>query len=150
LAGVDWCLVLFDQSYFVKLSYRYGIDAITFLTLHMAFALPFYVVILVWAAKPAIWRSLSKRQWLSVVAMGLLGYYLSSIFDFAGLQLISAGLERLILFLYPTIVVLIGVWFFKKKVTIRVWPALAAAYADLLVPEGWYEPWVPHSIQWWP
>ncbi|MET0395163.1 MAG: DMT family transporter [Chitinophagaceae bacterium] len=93
------------------------VDAVSLLALRMLFSLPFYL--------GAAWLSsnrkgntrLTGRQWLSVVVLGLFGYYLSSLFDFLGLQYISAGLERLILFLYPTFVVLINAALFKEKIS---------------------------------
>lgn len=92
------------------------VDAVTLLALRMIFALPFYVAIGLFASKTTTSASFTKKQWVYVIGLGLAGYYLSSLFDFIGLQYISAGLERLILFLYPTFVVLINAAVFKQKI----------------------------------
>lgn len=91
------------------------IDAVTLLTLRMVFSLPFYLVAaLVISSREGNVR-MSGRQMTFTLALGILGYYLSSLFDFLGLQYISAGLERLILFLYPTFAVLITTFVFKQR-----------------------------------
>ena len=92
------------------------VDAVTLLALRMIFALPFYVAIGLFASKTTTSASFTKKQWVYVIGLGLAGYYLSSLFDFIGLQYISAGLERLILFLYPTFVVLMNAAVFKQKI----------------------------------
>lgn len=118
------------KAVFAKLAYRYAIDPIALLTLRMAFSLPFFAVAAAVAARRAESR-LSRREQLQIVALGILGYYLASVFDFWGLTYISAGLERLILFVYPTLVVLISALFLKKRVQRRqVW-ALLLTYAGI-------------------
>lgn len=100
------------KAIFIKLAYPYGVDAITLLTLRMALALPAFLGIALAArAKPI---GLTASGWLRLTGMGLLGYYGASILDFVGLQYISAGLERLILFTYPTLTILIGVFWHGK------------------------------------
>jgi drug/metabolite transporter (DMT)-like permease len=91
------------------------IDAVTLLALRMLFSLPFYVVAALLAQKQEKIR-LTQRQWWYIILLGLFGYYLSSLFDFLGLQYISAGLERLILFLFPTFTLLINATVFKEKI----------------------------------
>lgn len=81
----------------------------------MLFSLPFYIAIAWFASKKEGTVAISKKQWFYIALMGIFGYYISSLFDFIGLQYISAGLERLILFLYPTFAVLINTYFFKSK-----------------------------------
>lgn len=92
-------------------------DALTLLTLRMIFSLPFYLIaaFLVSGQKDNV--RFTTRQWVQVICLGLFGYYISSFLDFEGLQYISAGLERLILFLYPTFVVLINLFFFKQRIS---------------------------------
>jgi drug/metabolite transporter (DMT)-like permease len=90
-------------------------DAITLLMLRMTFSLPFYIGA-IWFARQEGHARLTTRQWLGVIGLGLFGYYLSSMFDFIGLQYVTAGLERLILFLYPTFAVLINAFVFKQPV----------------------------------
>ena len=98
------------KAIFVKLAYAAApIDPITTLSLRMLFALPLFL----WVGRNVLFSgpALSRRDWSMLVALGLLGYYGASILDFMGLQYISAGLERLILFTYPTITLMIGVLF---------------------------------------
>lgn len=110
--------ILFStKAIFVKLAFAAtNTDAITLLALRMVFALPFYLVIAFFYSNRESNVKFTTRQWFVVTAMGLIGYYLSSLFDFIGLQYISAGLERLILFLYPTFAVLLNAAVFKKKI----------------------------------
>ena len=92
------------------------IDALTLLTLRMVFSLPFFLGAAYLVSSKTGNVRLTKKQWIQIILLGLFGYYLSSYFDFVGLQYISAGLERLILFLYPTFVILINRIFFKQKI----------------------------------
>lgn len=104
------------KAIFVKLAFNSThVDAITLLSLRMLFSLPFYLFAAWLVTKKENVQPLSGKDWLLILAMGILGYYLSSLFDFIGLQYVSAGLERLILFLYPTFAVLINTFFFKTK-----------------------------------
>jgi drug/metabolite transporter (DMT)-like permease len=119
--------ILFSAKAIVaKLIYRYDVDAVTLITFRMLFSLPFFAAVAVWKARTA--TPLAKADHGKIVVMGLLGYYLSSFLDFLGLQYISAGLERLILFLTPSFVLLISVVFLHKKITSREWLALGTAY----------------------
>ena len=103
--------------------------AVTLLTLRMAFALPVFV----WVGLRESRRGppLGARDWSAVVVLGLLGYYGASIFDFVGLQYISAGLERLILFTYPTLTVLLGVFFLRQRFGRREAAAMALCYLGI-------------------
>lgn len=119
--------VLFSAKAIVaKLIYRYQVDAVTLIAFRMIFAFPFFAAIALWQAKnaPALQNSDRGR----IVLLGLLGYYLSSFLDFIGLQYISAGLERLILFLTPSFVLLTSALFLKKKISNIEWMALAISY----------------------
>jgi drug/metabolite transporter (DMT)-like permease len=107
------------------------IDALSLLALRMLFALPFYLIIAFWHHRQHQSASFTRRQWFKVLALGLLGYYVSSLLDFTGLQYISAGLERLILFLYPGFVILINALFFKQKITRLHVGALVLTYAGI-------------------
>ena len=91
-------------------------DALSLLMLRMLFSLPFYLGAVILAYRKAVYPTFTKKQWFAVMGLGLFGYYFSSLFDFLGLQYISAGLERLILFLYPTFSVLINAFVFKQPV----------------------------------
>lgn len=108
------------------------LDALTLLALRMLFALPFYIVIaIIVNSRKENNKKFTRIQWLQTIVIGLFGYYLSSLLDFEGLQYISAGLERLILFLYPSFAVLMNAFFFKQKVTsIQKW-ALLLTYAGI-------------------
>jgi drug/metabolite transporter (DMT)-like permease len=94
-----------------------SIDALTLLTLRMTFSLPFFLIAAFFVNKSPASAQLTKKQWIYIVILGLFGYYLSSYFDFVGLQYISAGLERLILFFYPIFVLLMNRWFFGQPIT---------------------------------
>jgi drug/metabolite transporter (DMT)-like permease len=118
------------KAIFVKLAYPYGVDAITLLMLRMAFSLPVFLWVGIAAAR-AGGPALTGGDWLRLTALGLLGYYGASILDFWGLQYISAGLERLILFTYPTLTVLIGVMFQGKSFSRREGFALVLCYLGI-------------------
>ncbi len=110
------------KAIFVKLAYAAApVEAVTLLALRMAFALPVFLWVGLHSSRGA--PQLSRRDWARVVILGLLGYYGASIFDFVGLRYISAGLERLILFTYPTLVILIGVLFLGHAIGRREWVA---------------------------
>jgi drug/metabolite transporter (DMT)-like permease len=108
-----------------------SIDALTLLTLRMVFSLPFYLAAAFLVSKKEGKIKMTRRQWLITLTLGLLGYYISSLFDFLGLQYISAGLERLILFLYPTFSVLINAFIFKQKLYRNQQLALLFTYAGI-------------------
>lgn len=108
-------------------------DALTLLTLRMVFSLPFYLVSAVISSNQKGNIRMSRKEWLYVVLLGLFGYYFSSLFDFIGLQYISAGLERLILFLYPTFAVLINVYFFKQPMSRSQKIALLLTYLGIAI-----------------
>lgn len=117
------------KAIFVKLAYPHGVDAITLLALRMGFALP--VFLWVGLAHQRAGASLSGGDWGRLFVLGCLGYYGASILDFWGLQFISAGLERLILFTYPTLTILIGVLFQGKTFSRREGIALALCYTGI-------------------
>jgi drug/metabolite transporter (DMT)-like permease len=106
-------------------------DALTLLTLRMLLSLPFYLLAAFWGSRQEGNIRMTRRQWTGVIVLGLLGYYVSSFFDFVGLQYISAGLERLILFLYPSFAVLINAVLFHQKISrVQYW-ALALSYTGI-------------------
>jgi len=117
------------KAIFVKLAYPYGVDAITLLALRMVFALPVFLWVGLTASRGM--PALSGRDWCGIVAMGLAGYYAASVFDFLGLQYISAGLERLILFTYPTLTLLFGMALTKRLVSRREVIALTLCYVGI-------------------
>ncbi len=118
------------KAIIVKLAYRYGVDAVTLIMYRMLFALPMFLALAWWAGQgkpPLSWRDIR-----AVIGLGFCGYYLASFLDFAGLLYISASLERLILYLNPTLVLLLGVVFFRRKVSRRQVIALGVSYAGVL------------------
>lgn len=117
------------KAIFVKLAYPYGVDAITLLALRMAFALPVFLWVGLTASRGM--AALTSRDWFGLVAMGLAGYYAASVFDFLGLQYISAGLERLILFTYPTLTLLFGMVMTRRLASRREVLALTLCYAGI-------------------
>lgn len=108
-----------------------GTDALTLLMLRMLFSLPFYLLAAVWSSRRESNVRMNRRQWGWVLALGLLGYYLSSYFDFVGLQYVSAGLERLILFIYPSLAVLINAFLFRQRISRAQRWALLLTYAGI-------------------
>lgn len=118
------------KAIFVKLAYRYGVDAETLLALRMGLSLPFFVVMGLVADARAT-RRMGGRDWLWMVALGFSGYYLSSYLDFLGLRYITAALERLILFLYPTLVIVLSALFLAKPIGRRTLVALALCYCGI-------------------
>ncbi|MEY8878315.1 MAG: DMT family transporter [Leptothrix sp. (in: b-proteobacteria)] len=122
------------KAIIVKLAYRHGVDAVTLLMLRMLFALPLFVALAWWSGrgKPA----LTARDWRVVLGLGFSGYYLASFLDFAGLAYISASLERLILYLNPTLVLLLGLVLFGRRIGWRQVAALAVSYAGVLAVFG--------------
>lgn len=115
----------------VKLAYRHGVDAATLLALRMLFSVPFFVAALWWTSRGA--TPLSRREHGLLVVIGLLGYYLASYFDFLGLQYISAALERLILYLNPTLVLLLSVLVLRRPVSRFDLIALLLSYGGILL-----------------
>ena len=104
---------------------------LTLIALRMLFSLPFYLAVAFYSGNKKENVKLTKKQWWQIIFTGLLGYYISSFLDFTGLQYVSAGLERLILFLYPTFAILINVYFFKEKISSVQKIALAITYAGI-------------------
>lgn len=124
--------ILFSAKAIVaKLLYRHHIDAVTLIAFRMMFSVPFFAAVAIWKARTE--PALTKGELAKITVMGLLGYYLSSFLDFLGLEHISAGLERLILFLTPSFVLLLSVLFLKRSITKLEWLALGTAYAGTVL-----------------
>jgi drug/metabolite transporter (DMT)-like permease len=122
------------KAIFVKLAYRETtVDAVTLLALRMIFSLPFFVVSAIASSRKSDNVKFTGKQWFYVALVGCLGYYVSSFLDFLGLQYISAGMERLVLFIYPTLVLLMSSLVFKSKVTRMQWMAVAITYVGLMI-----------------
>jgi drug/metabolite transporter (DMT)-like permease len=124
--------ILFSaKAVIVKLAYRYGVDAATLLTLRMALSLPFFIVALAWSSRGA--QPLSHTDHIRLIFIGLLGYYAASYLDFLGLQYVTAALERLILYLSPTLVVLLSSFVLRMHFGRYEWGALALCYGGILL-----------------
>ena len=106
------------KAIIVKLAYRYGVDAVTLVMYRMLFALPMFLAMAWWSGRGQ--ARLAWRDWLGILGLGFSGYYLSSFLDFWGLEYISASLERLILYLNPTLVLLLCCTG-ARSVTARAW-----------------------------
>ena len=118
------------KAILVKLAYQYGVDAETLLALRMAFSLPFFLA-MGWISAHRATRRLTLQDGAWLFGLGWLGYYLASYLDFLGLRYISASLERLILFVYPTLVVLLSALWLGPPLTRRVLGALALCYTGI-------------------
>lgn len=118
------------KAILVKLAYLDRVDAVTLLALRMAFSVPFFIGVALWARRQHA-EPLSRRDLLLVLVLGLIGYYLSSFLDFLGLQYVSAGLERLILFLYPTMTVILSTLLTRRAISRTVMAAMAVCYAGI-------------------
>ncbi|MFK7811282.1 MAG: DMT family transporter [Maribacter sp.] len=126
-------VILFSaKAVMVKLAYTYGIDHLTLLLFRMGFAFPFYVAIALYT-KSTTSGKINTKDYLWLFLFGFLGYYLASLFDFMGLQFLKAGLERIILFIYPTLVVLLSWLFFKKKLSRNQFFAILVTYFGVLI-----------------
>lgn len=113
----------------IKLGYEAApVSATTLLFLRMSLSLPFFAAVAWWLRREP---PLARRDWLGIVALGFLGYYLASLLDFLGLQYVPAGLGRLIMFLYPTLVVILSALFLSRRPTGRELAALAMTYAGI-------------------
>lgn len=125
--------VLFStKAIFVKLAYQEtDIDSVTLLALRMIFSLPFFVGAALVSSNRISNVKFTPRQWLYIAVIGCLGYYISSLLDFIGLQYVSAGIERLILFIFPTLVLLMSSVFFKERIKPFQWLALVVTYVGL-------------------
>jgi drug/metabolite transporter (DMT)-like permease len=118
------------KAIIVKLAYRYGVDAVTLIMYRMLFALPMFLILTWWAGRGK--PGLTWRDARAVLGLGFCGYYLASFLDFAGLRYISAGLERLILYLSPTLVLVLGVLKFQHKASRQQIVALGVSYAGVM------------------
>lgn len=122
-----------SKAVIVKLAYRYEVDSVSLLALRMLFSLPFYLFIAYRAERRGRRQGLrlTRKQWLQIALYGFLGYYLASLLDFLGLQYVTAGLERLILFIYPTLVLLISAIFLGRRIQRIQYLAVLVTYAGI-------------------
>jgi drug/metabolite transporter (DMT)-like permease len=121
------------KAILIKLAYAWTpIDAVTLLALRMIYATPFFLVMALWSTRRGT-PPTGRKDWIAILWLGFVGYYLASLVDFMGLQYVTAALERLMLYLYPTIVVVISAIFLKQRITGRILLALALSYAGILL-----------------
>ena len=122
------------KAILIKLAYAWApIDAVTLLALRMIYATPFFLLMALWSKRRRGMPPMARRDWIAILWLGFIGYYLASLVDFMGLQYVTAALERLMLYLYPTIVVVISALFLKQRITGRILLALALSYAGILL-----------------
>ncbi|KAF3999971.1 DMT family transporter [Glaciimonas immobilis] len=129
--GVVGAVLFSAKAIVAKLIYRYDVDAVTLIMFRMLFSFPLFAAVALWKARTE--KPLEKGDRIRIVVLGLTGYYLSSFLDFLGLQYISAGLERLILFLTPSFVLVLSFFFYGRRVTWLEWGALVLSYLGALL-----------------
>src|SRR3989338_1058891 len=129
------------KAIIVKLAYRYGVDAVTLIMLRMLMALPFFLVIVWWTGRKArlsgvaLPRLTAHDKW-GILGLGVTGYYLASFLVFAGLAYISASLERLILYLNPTLVLLVGLVLYRRRISAPQIMGMAISYSGVVLVFG--------------
>lgn len=124
------------KAIIVKLAYRHGVDAVTLLALRMVFSAPLFAALAWWDRRREKREPLSRADLRAVATLGFIGYYLASYFDFLGLQHVTAALERLLLFIHPTFVLLLSAMSFKRRITARDVVALVLSYLGIAVVFG--------------
>jgi drug/metabolite transporter (DMT)-like permease len=120
------------KAILVKLAYASGpVDGTTLLMLRMMYSAPLFGLLAWWAGRQPGAVRFERQDWLALAGLGFIGYYVASLLDFIGLQYITASLERLILFVYPTIVVLLSAIFLGRPITRRALAAVALCYGGI-------------------
>ena len=143
VSAVAGSIAFSGKSIIIKLAYQYGVDSVTLLMLRMLFSLPFFVVI-AWLAGRGE-AALTWRDWRSVTVLAFVGYYIGSFLDFSGLQYITASLGRLIMYLNPTLVLLIGFFVLGKRITVWQISAMTASYLGIALVFG-HEIWISGAV----
>lgn len=133
LIGILGIVLFSSKAVMVKLAYLYQVDALSLLLLRMLFSFPFYLVIAIIYSRKENPSVIVKSDYYWIVFFGLVGYYLSSYFDFVGLQYIKASLERIILFLYPTIIIIFNKLFLKKPINSTQALAIFLTYIGIVI-----------------
>lgn len=133
LYGVLGVVLFSSKAVLVKLAYRYHVDTLDLLLFRMLFSLPFYILILFLIRKKSTETKVLPKDYVWLFLFGFVGYYLASYFDFLGLNYIKAGLERIILFVYPTIVVFLSWLIFRQKITRVQLTAILITYLGVLI-----------------
>lgn len=134
LLALGGSIAFSGKAIIVKLAYRYGVDPVTLIMYRMLFALPIFATMAWWASRGK--PPLTRRDVLGVVWLGVTGYYLASYLDFAGLQYVTASLERLIIYLTPTLVMLLSWLLYRQRITRRQVLAMAISYCGVVLVFG--------------
>lgn len=121
-----------SKGVLAKLAYRYGVSSLDVLNLRMLFSLPFYLFIYFREAKRKPIAIKPSIRW-DIVLLGLIGYYLAALFDFKGLEYVSANLERITIFIYPTFVLLLGFIFYRRKVSLVQLISVLICYVGIVL-----------------
>jgi len=126
------------KAILIKLAYAWEpIDAVTLLTLRMIYSAPIFLLMALFAtARGRASAPIMRSDWLRILWLGFIGYYLASLMDFMGLQYVTAALERLMLYLYPTLVVVLSAIFLRQRITGRIALALLLSYAGIALVFG--------------
>jgi drug/metabolite transporter (DMT)-like permease len=124
------------KAIIIKLAYRYGVDAVTLLALRMLFSAPLFLALAWWDNRRERRAPLARADLRSIAILGFIGYYLASYFDFLGLQYVTAALERLLLFIHPTFVLLLSALLFKRRITKRDVVAVVLSYLGIALVFG--------------
>ncbi|MEH6705910.1 MAG: DMT family transporter [Galbibacter orientalis] len=131
LIGILGVVLFSAKAVMVKLAYQYNVSAVNLLMFRMLFALPFYIAVLLFTKKES--EKLPRKNHVWLIVFGFIGYYLASYFDFVGLQYIKASIERIILFIYPTIVLLLSSIFLKRPISrVQVF-AISITYIGIII-----------------
>ncbi|WP_442266604.1 DMT family transporter [Tenacibaculum sp. ZS6-P6] len=136
LIGILGIVLFSSKAVLVKLLYKHDVPMITALFLRMIFSFPFYVFILISSSKKNTNSKISSKNFIWILFFGFVGYYLASLFDFIGLTYIKASLERVILFVYPTIVLLFNFLFLKEKISKQQLVATIVTYIGITIAFG--------------
>ncbi len=131
--GILGVVLFSSKAVMVKLAYQYQVNTLDLLLFRMLFSLPFYIIILFLIRKKRPTVKIQAKDYAWLFAFGFIGYYLASYFDFLGLNYIKAGLERIILFVYPTIVVFLSWIIFKQKISRVQFIAILITYFGVLI-----------------
>lgn len=131
--GVLGIVLFSSKAVMVKLAYKYNVDPITILFLRMLFSFPFYLIIAFRYRNKNQDKNITRKDYVWVIFFGLIGYYLASFFDFVGLTYIKASIERIILFVYPTIVILLNRIFLKQPITKTQVLAILLSYLGIVI-----------------
>ncbi|MBU3607432.1 DMT family transporter [Polynucleobacter nymphae] len=132
MAGVG-SILFSGKGVLIKLSFSYGTDSETLLALRMLMALPLFWVIYWWESRRKAMNPLSWPDLLKIFFLGFLGYFFSSYLNFLGLQYISVGLERIVQYLTPTIVLFISYFVLKKAISRLQWYAMVVGYIGVMI-----------------